>query len=117
MLTPIIFVTLGFSFGGLLASAFTAHLWHSSSISSTCLKQNLTCITFAQPHIPIPWFSLVAKECQDMVSTMHTVYWKEDVVPRLAMALNECCSSLGSKESQSSPQLDIKNPLGLVRSV
>ena len=107
--------TIGFSFGGLLACAIAACVWDLPYISSSLLKENLVCITFAQPHIPVPWLPEVAKECPDLVSTMHTVYWEGDVVPRLTMFLNECCSSLGSKESKASLQLKMRDQAGLVR--
>ena len=84
-------------------------------ISSSFLKENLACITFAQPHIPVPWLSEVARERPDLVSTIHTVYWEGDVIPRLARFLNEYCSSLGSEESKGSLQLKMRDQVGLVR--
>ena len=108
-------VNVGFSFGGLLACAIAACVWDLPYISSSFLKENLACITFAQPHIPVPWLPEVARERPDLVSTIYTVYWEGDLVPRLARFLNECCSSLGSDESKVSLQLKMRDQVGLVR--
>ena len=108
-------VTIGFSLGGLLACAIAACVWDLPYISSNLLKENLACITFAQPHIPVQWLPEVARERPDLVSTVHTVYWEEDLVPRLARFFNECCSSLGSEESKASVQLKMRDQVGLVR--
>ena len=114
-LLPCTCCNVGFSFGGLLACAIAACVWNSPYISSNLLKENLACITFAQPHIPVPWLPEVARECPDLVSAIHTVYWEGDPVPRLARFLNECCSSLGSEESKASVQLKMRDQVGLVR--
>ena len=106
---------VGFSFGGLLACAIAACVWDLPYISSSFLKENLACITFAQLHIPVPHLPEVTRERPDLVSTIHTVYWEEDLVPRLARFLNECCSSLGSEESKGSLQLKMRDQAGLVR--
>ena len=113
---PPAFLPTGFSFGGLLACAIASHVWDSDYIQSSLLKENLVCITFAQPHIPVPGLPEVAIERPDLVSTIHTVYWEGDLVPRLSRFLNECCSSLGS-EGKHSLRLGIQSQPGLVQNV
>jgi len=88
-------------------------VWDSEYIRSSLLKENLVCITFAQPHIPVPGLPEVAIEQPDLVSTIHTIYWEGDLVPRLSRFLNECCSSLGSEEKHSL-QLKMQTQPGLV---
>jgi len=88
-------------------------VWDSEYIPSSLLKKNLVCITFAQPHVPVSGLPEVAIEQPDLVSTIHTVYWEGDLVPRLSRFLNECCSSLGSEEKHSL-QLKMQTQPGLV---
>jgi len=107
------FFQIGFSFGGLLACAIASRVWDSDYIRSSLLKENLVCITFAQPHIAVPGLSQVAIEQPDLASTIHTIYWEGDLVPRLSRFLNECCSSLGSEEKHSL-QLKMQTQPGLV---
>ena len=69
----------GFSLGGLLACSVHAKVWNLPNISPH-IKENLVCITFGQPHIPIPWLDDLA---EDSVSTVHAVQFERDLVPRL----------------------------------
>ena len=93
-----------------------ACVWDSDYIPANLLKENMVCITFAQPHIPVPGLPEVAQERPDLVSTIHTIYWEGDLVPQLSRFLNECCSSLGSEEKHSL-QLKMQSQPGLVRDV
>ena len=85
----------GFSFGGLLACSIAACVWNAPYIHSSLLKQNLACITFGQPHIPVPQLLEVSKQRPDLSTTIHSIYSHDDVVPRLSRFLNECCTSVG----------------------
>ena len=101
---PAQFIPTGFSFGGLLACAIASRVWDvdtTGCIGSNLLKENLVCITFAQPLIPVPLLPKVARERSELISTIHTIYWEGDLVPRLSRFLSECCSSLGSEEKHS----------------
>lgn len=113
------FTVVGFSFGGLLACAVAACVWDTPYISSSLLMENLVCITFAQPNVPVPFLPEVAREHPELISTIHTVYWEEDLVPRLSRFLNECCSSLrdGAEDSRSGIKLKMQEHQKLVRMV
>ena len=103
----------GFSFGGLLACAVAAQVWHSSYISSQHLQENLVCITFAQPHLEVPQLEEVARECPDIWSTIHCIYYKEDLVPRLVRILDHPCSQILTKleSAEDKPEVRMKRPL------
>ena len=73
----------GFSFGGMLACCVAANLWKSSHISATTLEQSVVCITFGQPLIKIKFFQEVAKDCPGLENTIHSIFWKEDVIPQI----------------------------------
>ena len=116
---PAPFIPIGFSFGGLVACAIASRVWDvdtTGCIWSRLLKENLVCITFAQPLIPVPLLPKVAQERSELISTIHTIYWEGDLVPRLSRFLNECCSSLGNEEKHSL-QLKMQTQPGLVQNV
>ena len=72
----------GFSLGGLLACCVHAEIWDQPNISSH-IKENLVCITFAQPHVPVPGLDDLAEDFPDIGSTIHAVQFERDLVPRL----------------------------------
>ena len=82
----------GFSFGGLLASAVTARVWDTPYISSDLLKDNMTCITFGQPHVAVEVIQRVARRRPEMVKTINTIFIDEDQIPSLMGFLDECWS-------------------------
>ena len=88
-----------------------AQVWNSPHTTSRELRENLACITFGQPYLSVPLLLEIAEQRPDIVSTIHTIYWQDDMMPRLMRFLNECCSSL--KESRSSAagaQLKMQEP-------
>lgn len=85
--------TIGFSFGGLLASTVAACVWDTPYISSDLLKENMTCITFGQPHVAVEIIERVARRRPKMVSTIHAIFISGDQVPSLMGLLDECWSS------------------------
>ena len=93
----------GFSFGGLLACSIAAQIWLSRYLSYRLLQDNLVCITFAQPHIPVPQLAAVARECPEIASTIHAIYNKEDPVPQLMALLNLPISSIVEKKRRKPP--------------
>ena len=104
---------VGFSFGGLVACAVTAQVWHSSYISSQHLQENLTCITFAQPHLEVPLLEEIARECPSIAGTIHCIYYNEDLIPRLARILDHSCSQALTKQecAEDQPVVKMKIPL------
>ena len=78
-----IFCFLGFSFGGLLAVAVTACIWKHSYIAATELQKKVACIGFGVPMLHIPNVVSILAECPAFKSTIHLVYLKDDIVPRL----------------------------------
>ena len=76
-------ITIGFSFGGMLACCVAANLWKTSHISATTLEQSVVCITFGQPLIKMKFFQEVAKDYPQLEKTIHSIFWKEDMIPQI----------------------------------
>ena len=104
----------GFSLGGLLACAVTAAVWRTPYIRADVLKKGLVCITFGQPHITLPCVSEVAREQPELVSTIHTLYLHDDVIPRIFPLLNECCSDFGPKAEKGEIKLKTSSTAKMV---
>ena len=98
----------GFSLGGLLACAVAANVWNSAYIRTDVLQKSLICITFGQPHIPLPGVLQTAKEQPELASAIHTLHLYDDLFPRVLPLLNECCSELGPKEETAA--ITLKTP-------
>ena len=103
-------IVIGFSFGGLLASAIAASVWDAPFISSDLLKENMTCITFGQPHVKIEVIQSVARRKPEMISTFHSVYLEDDHIPSVLSLLDECWSAKLHKQ-QSEGTVGIQLPL------
>ena len=82
---------IGFSFGGLLALAVAASMWKLTLLSADLLKDNLVCITFGLPLISIPLVEETAQECPEFVTTVHSIFLKDDPVPQLMQFLDPIC--------------------------
>ena len=74
-------VFLGFSFGGMLACCVCAQLWHNTMADQEALAQDIICITFGQPLLPI-------KVVEDEIAisplferSIHCIFNKDDSVP------------------------------------
>lgn len=80
---------IGFSFGGLLALSLAALLWKLSYFSADLLKENLICVTFAQPLITIPAVQEIAEECPEFESTVHSIFMSTDLAPQLMKFLDQ----------------------------
>ena len=78
----------GFSLGGLLACSVHAKIWDSPNVSPR-IKENLVCITFGQPHIPVPELDELADDYPDIVNTVHAIQYEKDLVPRLIGLLHK----------------------------
>ena len=69
-----------------------ARVWDSPYISAELLKENLTCITFGQPHVRVDVIQKVARRRPEMVSTIHAICTEVDHLPSLMCILDECWS-------------------------
>ena len=69
-----------------------ARVWDSPYISAELLKENLTCITFGQPHVRVDVIQRVARRRPEMVSTIHAICTEVDHLPSLMCILDECWS-------------------------
>ena len=83
---------LGFSFGGLLASAVAASVWDTPYISSDLLNENMTCITFGQPLVSVDVIHKVVRTRPEMVKTIHAILTEQDQIPSLMSLFDECWS-------------------------
>ena len=78
----------GFSLGGLLACSVHAKIWNSPNVSPR-IKENLVCITFGQPHVPIPGLEDLAVDYLNIENTVHAIQYEKDLVPRLLGLLHK----------------------------
>ena len=99
----------GFAFGGMLACSVAVQVWQRGYIPAQLLQENLACITFAQPHLPVPQLAELARDRPEIKSTIHAIYYEEDVFPRLVRLLDRPCSTLGVKQ-EPGLQLKVKTP-------
>ena len=76
----------------MLASTVLARVWDTPYISAELLKENLTCITFGQPHVRVEISQKVARRRPEMISTIHAIFTEEDHLPSLMGLLDECWS-------------------------
>jgi len=60
-----------------------ASLWKESFLSVKQLRNNLTCITFGQPFLEIPYIRDAIDHFCDLKYTFYDVYDEEDVFPFL----------------------------------
>lgn len=82
-------VMAGFSLGGILACSVHTKILDLANIS-TRIRENLVCITFAQPHVPVPGLNKLARYFPEVVSsTVHSVQLEMDLVPRLLGLLHQ----------------------------
>ncbi len=102
-------IYVGFALGGLLASAIIVQIWKGGYIPAQLLQENLACITFAQPHLPVPQLAELAKDRPMISSTIYAVYYEEDLVPRMMRFLDQPCSTLIT-EKELGLQLKVKEP-------
>lgn len=71
-----------------------ANIWSRSDLNVDDLKENLICITFAQPYLPLPQLRIIAEEVPDICTTLHAIQYEGDTFPRILMALGQHCNSL-----------------------
>ena len=81
----VLFIFAGFSIGGILACALLVKIQrdYRSSLSQTLLQKNLACITFSQPHFPVPGLGGIYGAQSKIADSIHVVLSARDVFPRL----------------------------------
>jgi hypothetical protein len=75
----------------MMACHIAAILWKRSSIDRDILKENIICVTFGQPLIPIPSVEEAINDHPQFEATIHTVYDKDDFFPRVLYYYNIGC--------------------------
>ena len=100
-------LNIGFSFGGLLASAVAASVWDTPYISSDLLKKNMTCITFGQPLVSVDIIQNVAIRRPEIVTTINAVLTEQDQIPSLMGLLDECWSEKAQTKSALGVQIQV----------
>ena len=81
----------GFSFGGMLACCVAANIWNKSYINTDALEKSVVCITFGQPLLSIPLVQEVVKKFPRFEATIHSIFDKEDIIPRLLRYFSVGC--------------------------
>ena len=75
-------IRIGFSYGGMLACCVTSYLWRAGFLLSVALLQkNVTCITFGQPLINIPFVHDTIMRFPELEETIHLVLDEQDKLP------------------------------------
>ena len=96
----------------MLACSIAVQVWQRGYIPAQLLQENLVCITFAQPHLPVPQLADLARDRPEIASTIHAIYFEEDIVPRLLRVLDLPCSTLIEERVAKEPgfQMKVKAP-------
>ncbi len=97
----------GFSFGGLLASSITAKVWQSPSLGWKHMQESLVCISFAQPHLPVPELDIIAQESPLIARSMHLIYYEQDKIPLVISLFDQKCSAFLVETRTSEPGLKL----------
>ena len=94
-------IIIGFSYGGMLACCVTSYLWRAGFLLSIALLQkNVTCITFGQPLINIPYVSNTILRFPELEETIHLILDKQDKVPGLLHYLQVGCILKAAKQGK-----------------
>ena len=93
----------------MLACCVAANIWEMSYISAKVLEKNVVCITFGQPLITIPFVQNVMKKFPQFEATIHSIFDKEDIIPRLLRYFRVGCIHSHATASTASPSK--KTPL------
>lgn len=67
----------------MLACCIGARLWHFTTADREVLLQRVICITFGQPFLKITMVEDEIKICPQFEQSIHSVFYKDDVVPLL----------------------------------
>ena len=92
----------------MLACSIAVQVWKRGYIPAQLLQENLVCITFAHPHLPVPQLADMARDCPEIANTIHAIYFEEDIVPRLVRVLDLPCSTLIEERVSTEPGLQMK---------
>ena len=92
----------------MLACSIAVQVWQRGYIPAQLLQENLVCITFAQPHLSVPQLADLARDRPEIASTIHAIYFEEDIVPRLLRVLDLPCSTLIEEGVTREPGLQMK---------
>ena len=58
-------------------------MWQNPLLGDDLLKENVVCVTFGQPLINLPVVLEAIEASPDLESSLHSVFVKEDLVPRV----------------------------------
>ena len=99
----LIFCSVGFSFGGIVACIVASRVWKERVVlSEELIKRKLICITFGQPLIKL---RALENEEANFFLLIRQVYMKSDVVPQLMRFFN--CKQLCPKAALATALMDI----------
>jgi GTP-binding protein EngB required for normal cell division len=96
-------VFTGFSFGGMLASCVSARLWQNATADQAFLLQHVVCITFGQPFLQIKMVQDEIQICPQFEQSLHSIFYKDDVVPLMLSYLHVDESKLSNVPSPVPP--------------
>ncbi len=92
----------------MLACSIAVQVWQRGYIPAQLLQENLVCITFAQPHLPVPQLADLTRDRPEIANTIHAIYFEKDIVPRLLRVLDLPCSTLIEDRVIKEPGLQMK---------
>ncbi len=85
----------------------TASLWNLPLINADILEKNLCCISLSPPLIELDMLKEICIESPQINSTLHSIIFKDDFMPRLTMFLDpkneEICSEVVMEVKEYSP--------------
>ena len=79
-----IYISIGFSFGGLLAIALHSALWNQTCLTVDELKRNVVCIAFAPPLVrDVKIINSTLQKWPEIKGNTHLFYIKKDLIPHI----------------------------------
>ncbi len=69
------------------------------------MQESLVCISFAQPHLPVPELDIIAQESPLIARSMHLIYYEQDKIPLVVSLFDKKCSALLVETRTSEPGL------------
>ena len=72
----------------MLASCVSARLWQNATADQMFLLQHVVCITFGQPFLQIKMVQEEIQICPQFEQSIHSIFYKDDVVPLMLSYLH-----------------------------
>lgn len=93
-----------------MACYIAANIWKKSYISVGVLERSVVCITFGQPLISLPFVQDTIRKFPQFEATVHSVFDKEDIVPRLFRYFRVGCTHYHHSGTSTTMKMALPSP-------